>query len=223
MNEVIQTKVSLCDDHPVVRHALKSIIQSSSKYTVISEAVDYHSAIKTLEENDPDIFLLDLNLPGKSGIETIHQIRQQNSQMKILVFSMHDEKDKIEQCLRAGANAFLTKDTGAEEILTALDKVNKGELVLAKKLEYLREELEKNIKKTSDDCSFAHPLAKLSKREREVFFLLAQGEVNRNIAKKMFLSPRTIETHRARILKKLNLNSTADIVRYAIRNNLIGI
>jgi DNA-binding NarL/FixJ family response regulator len=215
-------KVAICDDHTVVRHALKNIIQSNNN-VVVGEAWDHEGILKVLEEHEVDVLVIDIGLPALSGLETISQARKKYPQLKILVFSMYDDHVKIEQAILSGANGYLVKDATAKEINEAIETVANDGFYMQAKIEYLRKELENKLKNNGNDFSSIHPLDKLSKREREVFFLLSEGQANRNIAKKMFLSPRTVETHRARILKKLSLNSTAELVRFAIKNNLLSL
>ncbi len=216
-------RVAVCDDHLVIRHALKGILQKSSNCIVVAEAVNHESTLQILQQNEIDIIFLDISWPGVSGVETINQVRQKYPNIKIIVFSMHDEESMILKCMLSGADAYLTKDASIKDILEVINFVTEDKLYLQNKLEYLRETLEKHIKSKRKDCTSIHPLDKLSKREREVFFMLSEGQANRYIAKKMFLSPRTVETHRARILKKLTLNTTVDLVRFAIKNNLLSI
>lgn len=223
MSESRQNRVVICDDHTVLRHALKNIIQSNNKNIVVAEAKDHSEALSMLAENNADILFQDIALPGLSGLETIHQVRDKYPNLKIIVFSMYDEPTKIEQAMLYGANAYMVKDASIQEILTAIEEVVDGKIYIQKKLEHLKKDLEKKLKTDRRDFTSIHPLDKLSKREREVFFMLSEGQANRFIAKKMFLSPRTVETHRARILKKLTLGSTAELIRFAIKNNLLSV
>lgn len=234
MNDSKQIKVAVADDHTVIRYALKGIIQKSENCIVVAESTNHDSTMQILGDEDIDIVFLDISWPGLSGLETINQAREKYPALKIIVYSMHDEETFVQKAILSGANGYITKDAGINEILPAVKEVSEGKLYLQNKLEHLRPGLEKKLKhesklkdgrnKTdSKDFTNVHPLDKLSKREREVFYMLSEGQANRYIAKKMFLSPRTVETHRARILKKLTLNSTVDLVRFAIKNNLLSL
>lgn len=223
MSGTEQNRIALCDDHVIVRHALRTILQESPDNIVVAEAEDHESAIKLFDEHKVDTLILDLKLPGRSGMDTILEIRKGHPDVKILVFSMHDDRLNVEQAILSGADGYLVKDATAQEILEAVDATQSGGIFLQGKLSHLQDELQKKRQSKSADSLSWHPLAKLSKREREVFMMLADGQPNRFIAKKMFLSPRTVETHRARILKKLELNSTAELIRYAIKNNLVAL
>ena len=136
---------------------------------------------------------------------------------------MHEEDSHVKAAISIGARGYIIKDAGPKEILQAIDQVYRNQLFLPKRFEHLRVELENISKTEGEGCASQHPLAKLSKREREVFYLLVEGKPNRVIAKQLFLSPRTVETHRARLIKKLGMQSTADLVRYAMKNNLFEV
>lgn len=216
-------KVFITDDHTVVRHALRTIIESSQDYVVIGESDQCDETIKMVSECKPDVLVLDLGLRGRSGIETLHCLRENGLTPKVLILSMHEEDSHVKAAISVGAHGYIIKDAGPKEILLAIDQVYHNHLFLPKRFEHLRGELENLPKSEAAGCATQHPLAKLSKREREVFYLLVEGKPNRVIAKQLFLSPRTVETHRARLIKKLGMQSTADLVRYAMKNNLFEV
>jgi len=216
-------RVAISDDHTVVRHALHTIIGTLEKFEVVAEASDYDSTTTLLKEQPIDILVLDLALPDRSGFEVLAYIREQEINTRVMVLSMFEEDHKVKQAILAGACAYLLKDATPQEILNALESTSKGEIFLQKRFEHLRIVIEEASKTSSGHCAEEHPLYKLSKREREVFYLLVDGKPNRVIAKQLFLSPRTVETHRARLIKKLGLNSTADLVRFAIKNCLLNV
>lgn len=216
-------RVVLADDHIIVRHAIRTILKADPKYSVIAECSEADDAINKVLELKPDLLILDLGLPGKSGVEAIFELSQSDTQTKTVVLTMFDDETKVRQSFTAGARGYILKDTSPEQFLSGLDTVLKGGIFLSDSLVKMHGEPRTIIE--SDDSNAENPdmdpLGKLSKREREVFYLLADGMPNRVIAKKLFISPRTVETHRARVIKKLGFNSTADLIRYAIRNNLL--
>jgi two-component system, NarL family, response regulator NreC len=215
------SRVLLADDHSIVRHAVRTILESSKNYTVVGEAENSEQIVKLLEELRPDLLILDLGLPGKSGLETIFEVRQKQLPVKIVVLTMYEEENKVIQTIAAGASAFLLKSTTPSEFIDALDKVSGGVIYLPRRFDYLRETINNHSQQEEGSIGGgSDPLSKLSQREREVFYMLAEGLPNRTIAKKLFISARTVETHRARVIKKLGFNSTADLIRYALRNNL---
>lgn len=214
--------VVLSDDHNIVRHAIKSILQEKGNYTVVGECSTADETVEKVSVLKPDFLVLDLGLPGKSGLEVIYELKQLAINTKIVVLTMFEDEAKVRQVFSAGAMAYILKNSSPELFLSALSKVANGELFCSEKFSEILPELEE-IAKAPDTAtqSDQDPLEKLSKREREVFYLLADGKPNRVIAKQLFISPRTVETHRARVIKKLGFNSTADLIRYAIRNNLL--
>lgn len=212
--------VVLSDDHRIVRHAIKTILESSNIFRVAGEAQTADETIELIDQCRPDFLILDIGLPGKSGIEVIYELKERNIKCNIAVLTMFEDEAKILQAMVAGAHAYLLKNSAPEEFLEALNLVLKGEVYIPQRFMHLLEKIQnppgsKALEEATD------PLGKLSKREREVFYLLAAGVPNRHIAKKLFISARTVETHRARIIKKLEFSSTADLIRYAIRYNLL--
>jgi DNA-binding NarL/FixJ family response regulator len=215
-------RVFLADDHSIVRHAIRTILEGTKSYTVVGEGEDADQTIRLVSTLAPEILVLDLGLPGKTGIETIYEIKQKQIDVKIMVLTMYEEETRVLQTLSAGARAYLLKSTAPSEFIHAMDEVRDGRIFLPRRFEYLKDGLQSNgnggLTENGTD-----PLSKLSQREREVFYMLAEGLPNRTIAKKLFISARTVETHRARVIKKLGFNSTADLIRYALRNNLLSL
>ncbi|MBN8548528.1 MAG: response regulator transcription factor [Deltaproteobacteria bacterium] len=218
-----QATVVLTEDHDIVRYAVKSLLEKSGHYKVVGEAENAESTIDLLEKHRPQLAILDLGLPGRSGLETIYQIKERGLPTRVVVFTMYDDPAKMKQALAAGAAGYILKNSSPEVLLEELSRIMNGEVVLPKKYEPLKSESGWTPSTSEKPSSETDPLDKLSKREREVFFLLADGLPNRVIAKKLFISPRTVETHRARVIKKLGFSSTADLIRYAIRHNLLTV
>ena len=212
-------EIVISDDHSLVRHGVKGIINSTENFKVIAEAQDADETLQVVKERTPDVLILDLGLPNKSGLEVIYEINELGLNTKIIVLTMYDDDAKVLQAVKAGADGYLVKDCSPNEFTEAIEKVLGGGKYLSEKFRHLESEIGE-LEKVTDD-SLEDPLSKLSKREREVFFLLSEGLPNREIAQKLFISPRTVETHRARVIKKLKCKSTADLIRYAIRHNLM--
>ena len=209
--------VVISEDQTIVRHGLRAILEKSGRYSVVGEAGDVDQTLKVVKDTKPQILVLDLGLPGKGGIEVIYDLAKSENSPKIAVLSVYTEKDKVLQAMNAGAAAYIFKTCTPDEFVSTLDQVVAGSRVAPKEFANLLEANTPLIKKSNS----SDPLNRLSKREREVFFMLANGMPNRNIAKKLFISPRTVETHRARVIKKLEIVSTADLIRYAIKHNLM--
>lgn len=219
-------RVVLSDDHTIVRHAIKTVIESSRRFSVIGEADDAASTLEIVQRTRPDLLVLDLSLPGKSGLEVLYELKQRGAAPKVVVLTMYDDEHKMAQAFAAGARAYLVKDSSPADLLAAFDCVLGGGLFVAPRHQHLLERFSSVVAQPSYNPAVMvamDPLGTLSDREREIFYLLADGLPNRTIAKRLFISPRTVETHRARILKKLSFSSTADLVRYAIRNNLLTV
>lgn len=218
------TSVVLADEQPLVRYAVKSILEKTQRYTIVGEASNADEALKLIASLKPDIAVIDLGLPGKSGMQVIYEIKERLLASKVIILSSHIEETKVEQAVLAGAAGYILKTCTPSELLIAVDRGLKGDVILPERFLHLRESVGSQRRLANGANPGPHradPLDKLSKREREVFFLLAEGLPNRIIAKRLFISPRTVETHRARVIKKLGFGSTADLVRYAIRNNLL--
>ena len=213
-------RILLVDDHTIVRHAVRTILDASGRYQVIGEAGTADEAIETARNGKPQFVLVDLGLPGKSGIEFIFELHQEGSAARILILTMHEDEARVRQAFDAGARGYLLKSSSSAELLEALDTVADGGIYLAPRFAHLKGEVLAREAK-GPPTSPTDPLGLLSRREREVFYLLADGMPNRLIARKLFISPRTVETHRARVIRKLGFQSTAELIRFAIRNNLL--
>jgi len=217
------SSVVLADDHAMMRHALRNILQKNNTFEVVGEAENAEKALELVGLHKPRFLVLDIGLPGRSGLEVIYELTQKQSKTAIIVVSMYEEEATIRQAISAGARGYLPKNSPPEQLLAALQTVMQGKLFVPDQYSHLLEELEEMVHSSGKVSTrkALDPLSKLSKREREIFYLLADGSPNRVIAKKLFISPRTVETHRARVIKKLGFDSTADLIRYAIMNNLL--
>jgi DNA-binding NarL/FixJ family response regulator len=207
------TRVLIVDDHPLLRKGVSQLIDQEKDLLVVGEAEDAHKAITAIENTKPDVALIDITLSGASGIELLKDVKARFPKLKMLVLSMHDESVYAHRALRAGASGYIMKQEGTERVLTALRKVIKGEV-------YLSERLGNRMLHTlvNGRSSLASsPIEELSDRELEVFSLIGQGHGTRPIAEKLHLSIKTIESHRAHIKEKLNLQSATELVHHAIQ------
>ncbi|MBA4321944.1 MAG: DNA-binding response regulator [Odoribacter sp.] len=208
-------KVLITDDHPVVRRGLKQILEDDNNIGPVHEAANGRELINKLIEQDYDVILLDISLPGRSGLDLISQIKKIRQSTAVLMLSIHSEELYAIRALKCGASGYLTKSSLPEELISAIYKVSRGEryitATLADKLaDSLLSESEKPL----------HQL--LSSRELEVLNLFASGKTVIQIAGELSLSPKTISTYRVRLLGKLNLDTTADLIRYAILEGITG-
>jgi DNA-binding NarL/FixJ family response regulator len=206
----------LADDHEIVRRGLSSVLAQEKLCTVVAEAADGLAAVKLVAQHRPQILFLDLNLPRLHGLEVLRQVRDTSPTTRVLILSMHNDEPYVIAALRAGASAYILKGAESAEIAAALREVLAGRRYLSAPLsEWAINAL---TAKTPDP---AEPLQTLSPRERMVLQLAAEGENNPGIAEKLFISPRTAETHRTNLLRKLGLQTQTDLVRFAIRQGLI--
>lgn len=211
MNTVI-----LADDHEVVRRGVRSILEADGAFKVLAEVADGLSAVQAVEKHKPALLFLDLSMPRLHGLEALRQVRTASPQTKVLVLSMHNDEPYVIEALRAGAMAYILKGSESTEIARAVAEVVAGRRYLSAPLS------ERAIAAlTSRTPDQSDPLNALTPREREVLSLAAEGLSTTEMAEKLFISPRTAETHRTNLMQKLGLQSQTDLVRFAIRRGLI--
>ena len=206
-------KVMLVDDHAVVRAGYKMLLKNTPEIAVIAEANSGEEAYKLYITHKPDVIVMDLSLPGIGGIEAIKRICSRDNKATILVFSMHEEVIFVEQSLQAGASGYITKSTDPQLLIEAIICLSRGE-------KFIDAELAQRLahEKSRGQDSL---LSELSSREFEIFCMLAEGSNTSEIAKKLFLSYKTVANYSTQIKSKLNVSSIADIARLAIRHNII--
>jgi two-component system, NarL family, invasion response regulator UvrY len=205
--------IIVCDDHPVVRQGLARIIQNGLDVARIREADNGPMLFEMLREHVSDLVLLDVTLPGRSGLEVLRQLKLERPRVPVLVLSVHPAEQYAVRALRAGASGYLTKDLAAEELVTAVRHVSRGQRYLTPAVaERLADALEKPVDR--------QPHEELSDREFQVLGLLGSGKTVRQIADELCLSYNTISTYRSRILSKLALDTDAQLVRYALQHGL---
>jgi DNA-binding NarL/FixJ family response regulator len=210
------TTTIIADDHEIVRRGLRGILESESSCRVIAEASDGLAAAQLVDKHKPHVLILDLNMPRLHGIEVLRQTRTSSPNTRVIVLSMHNDEPYVIESLRAGACAYILKGSESQEIVHAVREVLSGRRFLSASLsEWAINAL---VAKPADD---ADPLQSLTQRERMVVQLAAEGCTNGEVAEKLFISPRTAETHRTNLLRKLGLQTQTDLVRFAIRKGLI--
>jgi DNA-binding NarL/FixJ family response regulator len=202
-------RVLLADDHAIVRDGLKRILGASGDLQVGGEAADGDQALALVKENDYDVALLDMSMPGLAGIDLIKRIRIEKPKLRILVLSMHGEQQYAARALKAGASGYLTKDSAAEKLLGALRKIAAGGMHVS------------DAAAAGLVAAARAPHQDLTDREFEVLRLLAGGRSPTEIAAQLHLSVKTVSTHKAHVQDKLGLAGTADLVRYALEHKLI--
>lgn len=208
-------RVAIADDHAVVREGLKRIIGNEPRLELVGEAADGHSALKMLQAANIDVLILDMSMPGRSGIELINLIKRESPKVAILVLSMHSEEQFAVRAIRAGALGYLSKGCESEELVRAIEKVFAGQPYITATV---AERLALEVRRPANQSTEPHSL--LSEREFQIFRLLVDGHGIGEIADKLSLNSRTVSTYKARVLEKMQLETTTDLVRYAIRHGL---
>ncbi|MBX7150245.1 response regulator transcription factor [bacterium] len=213
--------ILLADDHPIVRSGLRSLLSSQPEFEIIGEAENGEEAIEAIKRLKPAIALLDISMPKLSGTEAAKIISQKYSHTKVIILTMIEEEAYIGKVIEAGAYAYLLKDSGNDEIIKAIHRVVQGEKYFSQSAYDLigRQFSKKNIK--SKDVENDNVINTLTAREKEILGLIAEGLNSQQIAKKLFLSPRTIETHRSNLMHKLRIHTATGLVRFAIENKIV--
>ena len=209
-------RVLIADDHTMVRESLVALLEAGGDVEVVAQAADGIEAVEKAELTRPDIVVADLTMPRLGGLEVVRRLREKLPNTKVLVLTMHQEDEYVLQAVRAGASGYLVKDSAASELLAAVRSLHAGNGhfgPLASKV--LAEQLQHPGRTAVD------PYGSLTAREREVFHLIAEGQTTKEIARKLDISVKTAENHRGRVLDKLDMRNTAELVRYALRKGLL--
>jgi len=210
----VSIRLLIVDDHQLVRSGLRRLLEAEEDLTVDDEAGTAHDAVRLARLHKPDLILLDIVMPGGSGIDAIPQILEAAPDARILALSMQDDPSYVRQAFAAGANGYVLKEAADDELLAAIREVAAGG-------RYVDPQLGARLAAADATAQAEAEADPLSDREREVLRLLALGHTNQEISKMLYISVRTAETHRARIMQKLRLDSRAELVRYAIERGLL--
>jgi len=207
-------RLFLVDDHPIVRQGLAQLIDNEPDLTVCGQGEDVYTSLRAIRQDKPDLCLVDVSLKDSDGIELLKEIKAMDPDLPVLILSMHDEGLYAERALRAGARGYIMKQEAPTTLLAAIRKVLRGEVYVSENLgATLLRRMVGGKKKEAE-----LPMDRLTDRELEIFSLIGAGNTVREIAEKLFLSTKTVEAHREHIKQKLNLKSSAELLRYAIRN-----
>ena len=212
-------KLLIVDDHAVLRAGLKTLLNSQPDMEVVAEAGNGNEALYQFVESSPDIVLMDISSPGLTGMEVTKEIKKRNSEAKVLVLTMHDDESYLHQMLRAGASGFVPKKAADTELLDAIRATYRGEHLIHSSmtagfmLKFRHNEIDNGIKVQDQKV--------LSLRESEVLSLVAMGHTDQQIADKLFLSIKTVQTYKSRLKEKLKIKGRAELVRYAIQHGLL--
>jgi two-component system response regulator NreC len=210
-------RILLADDHTVVRQGLRKVLEERADWQVVAEAGDGREAVRLAEQHKPDVAVLDVAMPLLNGIEATRQIVKRVPATRVLVLSMHSDEAYVTQILKAGAAGYLLKDSADIDLLQAVSAVAQGKSFFSPAVARLM--LDDYVRQRGEHATDRYE--SLSDREREIFQLVAEGKANKEIAALLFISSSTVETHRARIMEKLDVHSAAEIVLYAVRRGVI--
>jgi len=212
-------KLVLVDDHEIVRDGIKSLLLNSDNIEIVGEAANVDELFNLLNAHRADIIIMDISLPGKSGIDITKELSTKYPDLKVLILSMFTEEEFIYNAIKAGAKGYLPKNSKQEDLLTAITAIQNGEEFFSPLISKVL--MNSYVKKIRNENNFENDKEKLSKREMEILQLVVKGFSNKEISEKLFISIRTVETHKTHVLQKLNLKSTVDLVKYAIKNKII--
>ncbi|MDP3441472.1 MAG: response regulator transcription factor [Ignavibacteria bacterium] len=211
-------RILITDDHQLFREGIANLLSASTHIEIVAQAENGQEAIEKAKKLKPDIVIMDLNLPVINGVDATRILHQELPKTKVLVLSMHAEKSYIKEALEAGAFGYLFKDCTYDQLIEAINTVYQGKKYLSAKItevlihDYLSKEEE--VHDNSEE---------LSERESEILKLMAEGKLTREISDMLFISVKTVGTHKQHILEKLNLKSTADLIKYAIKKGIVGL
>ncbi len=207
--------VLIADDHDIIREGIKNILRHQDDYEIVGEAVDGEDVLEKVKSLKPDVLLLDITMPKRSGLEILDEIRQLSRDTRVIIISVHKADAYVMRAIKSGVRGYLNKENAADDLLPALRKVTAGQVYLAGEVSgYLLEKVSKGPEELSKDQA-------LSEREMEVLRLVVEGKTAREIAEKLFISARTVENYKNNLLKKLGLHKTSDLIKYAIQNKIV--
>jgi two-component system nitrate/nitrite response regulator NarL len=210
-------KVLIVDDHPVVRRGLQTCLGKQDRIKLVGEAADGEDALTKTQELEPDVVLMDIDLPRMNGLAVTELLRKHSPDVKVLVLSVHTNKQFIFRIIQCGAHGYVSKEASPDELVRAIESVWKGESFFTPEI------AQAALTELVSSGGKARPFAPLTNREREVLALIAQGQSNKEVATKLGIGVRTIETHRERIMRKLGIHTIAGLTRFAIQNGVISL
>jgi two-component system, NarL family, response regulator NreC len=213
----VSITILLADDHAVVRYGLRALLEAEPSFRIVGETNDGLQVVELVEKLKPDVLISDLMMPGLNGLEVTRQVSQRSPRTHIIILSMHANEVYVLEALRNGASGYVLKESSGGDLVLAVHEVSAGR-------RYLSPPLSERAIQTYIDAtthSSPDPYDSLTNREREVLQLAAEGHSNAEIATRLTISPRTAETHRGNLMRKLNLHSQTDLVRYALRRGIL--
>jgi DNA-binding NarL/FixJ family response regulator len=209
-------RVVVADDHAIVRAGVRALLEREEDVQIVGEAEDGKSAVEQVEQHHPEVLLIDLTMPGSNGVEAITRVRRQAPATRVLVLSMHAAPEYVRPALRAGAHGYVVKGSGLDDLVSAVRAIAAGQRFLDAKAG--------QVVLTDDLSPGALPddLDRITPREREVLQLVAEGHTNREISERLGISPKTVDTHRMSVMRKLGIHDAQALTRFAVRRGLIS-
>jgi len=206
----------IADDHALVRAGIRALVEKIDNVSVIAETGEGGEALRLIKELKPDVVLLDVTMPGLSGLEVLAESRKHLPNVRVIILTVHDEAEYAMQALRAGAAGFLPKSAAANELQVAIETVSRGEI-------YVSDEVSRRTLLEYSRGRIEHRLALLTPRQREILTLIAEGLNTKDIGRRLNISAKTVESHRAQLMERLNIHDVASLVRFAIKVGLIKV
>jgi DNA-binding NarL/FixJ family response regulator len=213
------TRVLLADDHTLIRAGLRLVVEQQPEFTVVGEAADGRQAVALAESLKPDVVVMDIGMPGLNGIEACRQIRESLPGTQVVMLSMHSDEGYVLRALKAGARAYLLKDSAEADLARAIRAASEGKSFFSPAVgKVLLDDYMRKLQRTGAEDSYEL----LTPREREILQLVAEGQSSKEIAALLHLSVYTVETHRARLMQKLNLRGVPELILYAVRKGIVS-
>src|SRR5436305_13225725 len=214
----MKIRILLADDHTILRAGLKMMLNAQPDIEVVGEAQDGRQAIQETQRLQPDIVLMDITMPDMNGIEATRQIKKCTPDVRVLILTMHEHDEYVFQALRAGASGYMLKEAADTELISALHIIQSGQFYLSPMAQsVLVGDYLQRVRIGEEKDSYSS----LTEREREILKLIAEGYTNNQIAERLVISPKTVDTHRTHVMDKLNLHSRAELLKYAMRRGLL--
>lgn len=214
-----EVRIVLADDHSIVRQGLRAVLQEEPDFVVVDESGDGMQTVRIVQQRQPDVLVLDLMIPSLSGLEVAREVRRDSPQTKVVILSMYESEAYVSEAVRAGASAYVLKGSNAADLVVAVREVMAGRRFFSSPIS--AEAIESFL--TRGNGGRLDRYETLTRREREVLQLAAEGHTSAGIAGRLFISPRTVEIHRAHMMRKLNLRSQSDLVRFAVARGLVSV
>ncbi|MDR7480948.1 MAG: response regulator transcription factor [Armatimonadota bacterium] len=211
-------RILIADDHSIVREGVRMILAGQEDFEVVGEAATGREAVEQARRLRPDVVVMDISMPDLNGIQATEQIRRELPEVQVLGLTMHEEGNYVFELLKVGAAGYVLKRAAAEDLVAAVRAAHRGEAFLYPSVAKM---VVQDFLQRASPTEKAQTLDGLTEREREVLTLIAEGHTNQEIANRLYISIKTVQTHRAHIMEKLNLHDRAELVRYAIRKGLI--